>query len=249
MARLEIKSESSSLSTGLIARLNERLSTLARTIDIDFADTGFFANTPFKTVRVVINLADSEAQSLEFQEDKDSGLVQVRAVVPASIFAKERDYYAIDHAREQAVNALAALAEKFGISSRSMRTRAFHIRGEVARSKIRAEQLPNVKEDYSEIQIHLKLSDEFGTPAEIEFLLGEFYEKMESLIEDTGLGELQGNEIGDWYFTMFCPGDNPDLMLEKVKNYLVKISKSDEDFVLVLKQKEEKKVLISALKQ
>lgn len=248
MARLEIQSESSSLSIGLIARLNERLATLARTIDIDFADTGFFANTPFQAVQVVVTLADSETRSIEFHEDQQRGLVLVKSVVPASIFALEKDCYAIDHTREQAVNALAALAERFGVSSKSMRTRAFHIRGDVARSKARAEQQPLVREDYSEIQIHIKLSDVFGAPSEVEFLLGEFYEKMESLIEDTGLGELEGNEIGDWFFTLFCPGEDPDLMLEKVKNYLVSVSNSDEDFVLVLKQKEERKVSISELR-
>jgi hypothetical protein len=65
--------------------------------------------------------------------------------------------------------------------------------------------------------VHIPLSDDkFGTPGELAQLQALELE-LGDLIDDAGVGELDGNEIGGGEYMLFFYGPNADVLLQTVE--------------------------------
>ncbi|MBC7998262.1 MAG: hypothetical protein IAF58_09980 [Leptolyngbya sp.] len=246
--RLQIQAASNALPPEIVTELNEGLESLSRVVDIEFADTEFFKVTSFAKVELTIEISFSSSQ-ITYIENTSENMIQVYSVILVSQFDKDRLSYGYQYVKEAAVLALLRLAEKYNLDARMLSIRAFHIRGDVQRSKIYAALPPLEDSNSSEVQIHIRITNErYGEREEIDFLLFPFIEKIESILEIDEIGEVEGNEIGEGYFTLYCVGDNPHLMLERISPYLVESSRSKEDFVILKKDTNEEKIFIAALK-
>jgi hypothetical protein len=73
------------------------------------------------------------------------------------------------------------------------------------------------------VRVMVKLSDEHsGDHDEIERLL-DIEPQIELLVEQNGLGELDGNEIGEGYFTWFIYGPDADRIFSSLLPTLLNI--------------------------
>jgi hypothetical protein len=249
--RLTIRAISNVLPPEILEALNGTLESLVKTIDIDFADTGFYAETDFRALELLLELSDSSLRILRFLPNNTEQLLQVIQIIPATEFDMAEFSDAFEYSKEQAVVALAMVAKRYGCQSRALEIRAFHIRGSVLRGKIK--RMDGADEDdeddrVTELQIHMKLSDDgFGTPEETDFFLTTFFDTIAERVEGSDVGEIEGNDVGAGYFTLYCMGDNPKLILQEIRPYLVECSRSEQDFVLLVTCDGEEQIAIRDL--
>lgn len=136
MKRLTIRAISNVLPPQILEALNGTLDGLVKTIDIDFADTGFYAKTDFRALELLLELSDSSLRILRFLTNYTEQLLQVIQIIPATEFDMADFSDAFEYSKEQAVIALAMTEKRHGCQSRALKIRAFHIRGSVLRGKI-----------------------------------------------------------------------------------------------------------------
>ena len=248
MQRVFISAVAPSLPPTIVEQLNQRHQTLAKTIEIDIADTGFFLKAGFERVEIIQELTPNSESRLDFLEEREGRVFKVLSTIPVDGFDTVQLFYGYEYAKLEAVKVIIAILERYGLDSRPFRIRAFHIQGDVSRSKIEKTLPPDDSYESRDLQIHFKIEYElFAEPETFEFLAFEFSDTIESMLGENSLGEVEGNEIGGHYFTLFCVGDNPRLMLESVRGYLLESSKDPEDFVLIVDENGREKIWISSL--
>jgi hypothetical protein len=249
--RLRIRAISNVLPPQILEALNSTLESLVKTIDIDFADSGFYAETDFRALELLLELSDSSSRMLRFLPKDAEQLLQVIQIIPATEFDMADFSDAFEYSKEQAVIALAMTAKRYGCQSRALEIRAFHIRGSVLRGKIervRAANEDDVGDRVTELQIHMKLSDDgFGTLEETDFFLTTFFDTIAERVEGSHIGEIEGNDVGSGYFTLYCMGDSPMLILQEVRPYLLECSRSEHDFVILVTSAGEEQIAIKDL--
>lgn len=248
MKNLSIRAESHSIPAEKLAIVNSRLQTLVNTISIDFADTGFYVKSTFKSLELVLNLSSHQGNDLEYTLPVDGSQLYVQQAVPLTALDLSHSSYELEQLLEQAVLALAMVAKRYGGDSRQLELRAFHIRGEVARRKIQDLNTDEdlTPDDITELQIHMRLSDDgFGSPDETDFFLTTFFDTIASMIEGDQLGDVNDNDVGAGYFVLYCEGEDPRKMLNRIKPFLTQCSKSKEDFVILRSPEQELEIAIS----
>lgn len=136
MPRLSIQAFSNTLPPEALTSINTALQALVRTVDIDFADTGFFERTPFAKVEILQNIAEDGERTIQFKENNEAGILTVSCRIAAAECAKDHELL------QDAVMVLAAIAEKYELNPRAFTIRAFHMKGQVLRSKFENAQRP-----------------------------------------------------------------------------------------------------------
>ncbi|RTL37018.1 MAG: hypothetical protein EKK48_25150 [Candidatus Melainabacteria bacterium] len=136
MKRLEIRAVSPCLPTDIVQEINGRHESLVRQIDIDFVETGFYARTKFRTLRLTQKLLDVTEPELTIQDESADDVLHVISVIPVSDFEKDELWIGFEYVKERAVQALAQVAENFDLNARSLSIRSFQIRGAVQASII-----------------------------------------------------------------------------------------------------------------
>lgn len=137
MQRLSISAVSSTLPSDVVEQLNQRHNTLVKTIEIDFADTGFFQESGFHRVELVQNLAVGIETELRLLEDSETHVLKAVSTIPIKGFRNADLYDGFETAKLEAVKVLSAILEHFNLDSRTFKMRAFHIQGEISGRKIR----------------------------------------------------------------------------------------------------------------
>lgn len=247
MQRISIEAIAPSLPTSIVEQLNQQHKILVNTIGIEFAETGFFSNTGFEQLEIVQELSADSVHKLDFFEESQGSFLKVLSKIPSADFDTTQVSYGYEYAKLEAVKVLIAILERFNLDARPFKIRAFHIQGAVSRSKIQETLVDMDSADQRDLQINFKMEYEFAT-ARFDFLAFEFTDTIERILEKNSLGEVEGNEIGQGYFTLFCVGDNPRLMLDSIKDYLLECTISSEDFVLIVDEIGEEKVWMRSLK-
>jgi len=251
MNKLSIIAESVVIEGHLLSLINDNLRTLERTIAIDFADTGFYLKTGYQRVLLTVRIDRvSEVQTVFEMTNPDSSL-SVSVSVPSSRFDSDSKnlFWSLEYLKAEAAEALANVLRKFNLDSRSMDMRVFHIKGQLNGQAMRAklDVLDEEDEKLEELQIHMKLSDEgFGSTEDIDFFLQEFDATVVALIEEVNLGFVEGNEVGNGWFDLYCVGA-PEPILERLKSYLVKSSRSQEDHVTIVANGQKTSIAIHKL--
>lgn len=174
MKRLQIRAISEMLPTEWVVDLNERHESLERLITIEFAETGFYDIAGFKKLELTQKLSNVIEPELIMDENQDDGVLRATSTIPVSKFDLVRPYYGLEYAREQAVQALAQIAEKYKLNARALNIRAFHIRGKVQASRIREEQakMQSNKDDDGDVLRNFELLKEALKTKTVDVNLG-----------------------------------------------------------------------------
>lgn len=94
----------------------------------------------------------------------------------------------------------------------------------------------------------MKLSDDqFGTPEETDFFLTTFFDTIAERVEGSDVGTIEGNDVGAGYFTLYCMGNSPKLILQKIRPFLLECSTSEQDFVLLVTSDGDEQIAIKDL--
>ncbi len=249
MQRLFISAVSSSLAPAIVEQLNERLQVLVNTISIDFADTEFFLKTTFERVDIVQDFCEVNEHRLNFVEDLAAQELKALLEIPVASFDTSDLYCAVELAKLEVIKAICSILDRFNLDSRSFKIRAFHIQGEVSRTKIYRE-LPDEESPYTrDLQIRIKLPEEKQAFRFLcDFLTSMFVERIETMLVESALGEVEGSDFGEGWFTLYLVGDSPRLMLECISSYLRECINSRDDYVLVVDENGEEEIPICMLR-
>lgn len=69
------------------------------------------------------------------------------------------------------------------------------------------------------VKVYLKLSNEYGTPEEIE-AIHELSDALEEAIQESGAGEFDGDEFGGGECTLYMYGPDADKLFEAIRKSL-----------------------------
>lgn len=245
MQKISIRAVSSLLQPAILEQVNERHQTLVKTISIDFSDTGFFLKTGFDKLEVIQDLSHENKCRIDFVEDRQLRVFKTISVIPVADFDHDNLYLGFQFCQLEAVKTLVFILDHFNLESRSFKVRAFHIQGDISRTKIE-KTLKHVDEPMTrDLQIHIKLPEESTFwETQYGFLSEEFIETIESTLGNNSLGEIEGSDVGQGYFTLYCVGENPRLMLDSIKSYLKTCIKGADDFVVIRDDSGEEKIPI-----
>lgn len=248
MQKISIVTTSSNLPSTLIEQINERHQTFIRAVGIDFAETGFFDKTKSDKLEIIQVLSEENKYQIDFTEQPQVPIFKVLSTVPVADFDMENLFVGYQFCQLEAVKTLITILDKFNLEARAFRVRASHIQGEISRSKIER-TLPSVPESArNDLQIHVRLFDDAPRwKTQYDFLSLEFIESVESILASNSLGEVEGNDVGEGWFTLFCVGDNPRQMLDKLRDYLKTCIDGSDNFVLIKDELGENKILITDL--
>lgn len=245
MQKISIRAVSSLLQPAVLEQVNERHETLVKTISIDFADTGFFFKTGFDKLEVIQDLSHENKYLIDFVEDRQLLALKTISVIPAGDFDLDNPYLGFQYCQLEAVKTLALILDHFNLESHSFKVRAFHIQGKISRTKIEKTLEPVDEPDTKTLEIHVELLDGHSVGrTHYDFLSLEFIDTIESILGDESLGEIEGNDVGEGYFTLYCVGENPRLMLDSIKSYLKTCIKGENDFVVIKDDSCEEKIPI-----
>ncbi len=246
--RLFISAVSSCLTSEIVEQINDRHQTLVNTISIDFADTKFFLKTGFARVEIVQDFCEVNEHRLSFVEDSAAQEFKAILEIPVASFDTTALSCAFELAKLEAIKAICSIVDRFDLDSRSFKIRAFHIQGEIARTKIYRE-LPDQEFDYArDLQIRMKLPEDIPAYHFLcDFLLFVFLERIETMLVESALGEVEGNDFGEGWFTLYLVGDNPRRMLECISPYLLESTNSKEDYVLLVDEQGKEEIPICML--
>jgi hypothetical protein len=245
MQKISIRAVSSLLQPATLEQINERHETLVKTISIDFADTGFFLKTGFDKLEVIQDLSHENKYRIDFVEDPQLLVLKTISVIPVADFDHDDHFLGFKFCQLEAVKTLVFILDHFNLESRSFKVRAFHVQAEISRTKIEKTLEPVDEPDTKTLEIHVELLEESPFwEAQLDFLSFEFIEKIESILVNESLGEIEGNIVGQGYFTLYCVGENPRLMLNRVKSYLKTCINGANDFVVIMDDSGKEKIPI-----
>ena len=248
MQKISIRAVSSLLQPALLERVNEDHQTLVNTISIDFSDTGFFLKTGFEKLEVIQDLSHENKYQIDLVEDRQLLVLKTNSVIPVADFDHDDLFLGFKFCQLEAVKTLVFILDHFNLESRSFKVRAFHVQAEISRTKIEKTLEPVDEPDTKTLEIHVELLEGPTVwEAHYDFLSLEFIDTIESILGKESLGEIEGNDVGQGYFTLYCVGENPRLMLDSVKSYLKTCIKGANDFVVITDDAGEEKIPILSL--
>lgn len=249
MQKISIRAVSSLLQPAILQQVNENHGTLVKTIGIDFSDAGFFLKTGFDKLEVIQDLSHENKYRIDFVEDREQRVFKTISVIPVADFDHDDLYLGFRFCQLEAVKTLVFILDHFNLVSRSFKVRAFHVQAEISRRNIEKTREPVDEPDTKTLEIHVELLEGPSVAkAHYDFLSLEFIDTIESILGSESLGEVEGNDVGKGYFTLYCVGESPRLMLDSVKAYLMTCIKGANDFVIIRDDSGEETIPILSFK-
>lgn len=230
--QLIVKLDSIVLDASETASIESHVARFMKIVGFEFVDTGFFTKTEFKSLLLVLQMKEDPPGELPLLEELANGRLRVSISPDVRVYRTAGDAYISNRILE----ALVWIAERFGLEHKSLSFRLFESNRDMSGGVTRPADAGNQADDEPlvELQICMRLSDDgFGSADEAQFYLGEFSDRIESLLSETTDGCLEGNDFGAGEFCLYCMGDKPGVMLDACRAYLKEVSTSAADYIVL----------------
>jgi hypothetical protein len=155
-------------------------------------------------------------------------------------------YTARELLKAEAVSALANIVEHHGLDSRQLSLRTRDLR-RVLNRKMRpiCEESDN---NGQELHLHFKIGDaHHASKEEFDRYCVNLADRIEDLLKEDDLGEVEGNEIGQGEIILFCVGSDAKRMLERIGKLVTNFAQNEEDYLIRINGTEEKIFKIAEL--